>query len=127
MERTLPRFNDNFYVPSSRIDLDDRFSLPYGLRDMRQKEMPGSQGQVSLGGSIAFLLRVLPRFSPPLMHTYLWNTGGDEPRSSLIFCSNEAIFLNDVALNRGQERDKLKGSHMPSNRFIDVRLMLETT
>jgi len=37
----------------------------------------------------------------------------------------QLLFLNDVALNRVQERDKLKGSQMPSNRFIDVRLMIE--
>ncbi len=116
---------DNFSLPSSRIYFDDRFRLPYCLRYIRHKEIPGEQGQVSIGGSRVFLLRVLPGFSPPLRHTPLWNTGGDEPRPYLIFCSNEESFLNAIALHRGQERGQLKGSHMPSNRFIDVRLMME--
>jgi hypothetical protein len=80
-----------------------------------------------MGGSIAFLLRVLPGFSPPLIHTCLWNTGDNEPRLDLSFCSNDDLFLSNVALDRVQERDKRKGTQMPSNRFIDVRLMIEAT
>src|SRR5256885_16811571 len=80
-----------------------------------------------MGGSIAFLLRVLPGFSPSLIHTHLWNTGDNEPRLDLIFCSNDDIFLSNVALDRVQERDKRKGTQRPSNRFRDVRLMIEAT
>ena len=58
---------------------------------------------------------------------HLWNTGGEEPRPSLIFCSNADLFLNDVAFDKVQARDKRKGSAMPSNRFIDVRLRIEAT
>ena len=94
---------------------------------MREKEMPCSQSQGSLGGSIAFLLRVLPGLSPPFIDTCLWNTGGDEPSLSLIFCSNEDIFLNDIALASVQETGKLNWRQTPSNCFIDVRLMIEAT
>ena len=94
---------------------------------MRKKEIPGSQGQVSLGGSIAFLLRVLPGFAPPLIHTRLWNTADHEPRLDLSLCANDDILLSHVALDRVKESDKRKGPHMPSNRFIEVRLMLEAT
>jgi len=97
------------------------------MRDIRHTEMPCEQGQVSLGGSIAFLLRVLPGFAPPLMHTPRWNTGDDEPRPALIFGSHDDSFLSHVALDSVQERDKLKGSPMPSNHFIDGRLMIEAT
>jgi hypothetical protein len=80
-----------------------------------------------MGGSIAFLLRVLPGFSPPLIDTQFWNTGAKEPRLDLIFCSTDEIFLSNVALDRVQERDKRKGTQMSSNRFIDVRLLIEAT
>jgi len=80
-----------------------------------------------MGGSRAFLLRVLPGFSPPLMHTCLWNTGDHEPRLALSLCSNDDLLLSHVALDRVQERDKRKGTQMPSNRVIDVRLRIEAT
>src|SRR6266436_9811443 len=127
MQITLPRFKDHFDLPTYRIHFDDCFSLPYGLRDIRDTEIPGSQSQVSLGRSIAFLLRVLPGFSPPFIDTCLWNTGGDEPSLYLIFCSNEDIFLNDIALDSLQETGKLNWRQTPSNCFIDVRLMIEAT
>src|SRR5882724_3271550 len=127
MQTTLPRFKDNFDLPAYRIPFDDCCSLPYGLRYIRDKEMPCSQSQVSLGGSIAFLLRVLAGFSPPFIDTCLWNTGGDEPSLSLIFCSNDDIFLNDIALDSLQETGKLNWRQTPSYCFIDVRLMIEAT
>ena len=89
--------------------------------------MPGSQGQVSMGGSIALLLRVLPGFSPPFVHAHRWNTGDNEPRRALIVCSTDDSVLSHVALDSVQARDKRQGPQRPSNRFIDVRLLIAAT
>jgi hypothetical protein len=45
----------------------------------------------------------------------------------MIFCSNEDMFLNDIALYSFQDTGKRNWSQTPSNHFIDVRLMSEAT
>ena len=63
---------------------------------------------------------------PPFIDTCLWNTGGDEPSLYLIFCSNEDIFLNDIALDSLQETGKLNWRQPPSNCFIaDIEQVCE--
>ena len=127
MQITLPRLHDAFALPASRLYLDDRFSLPDGLRDLRDKAIPGSPGQVSLGGRRAFLLRVLPGFSPSLMHPHLGHPGDKEPRRDRSFCAHAELLLSHGVLDRVPERAKRTGTHMPSNRFRAVRLRLEAT
>ena len=92
---------------------------------MGDKAMPCEQSQGSLGGSVAFLLRVLPGFSPPCIDPCLWNTGGDEPSLSLRFGSNDDIFLKAMALDSVQETGKRHWSQTPSHCVIAVRLMRE--
>src|SRR5713101_3834431 len=99
MQITLPRFKDQFDVPTERIGFEDGFHLPYRVRDIGDKKVPCQQCQVSFGWCIPFLLGFLVCVASSFIHNGLWYTRGKETTRYPLFCPEEHWYLNTVVRN----------------------------
>ena len=129
MEVALPGLKNAFDLPAKRVHLEDRCRLPDRRWHIRNKEVPGHQGQMGLRRGGAFFLGVFPGDPSSCSDDRLGHTHGNEPCGDVRCGSDGDGFLEaeERRRNRQEELRQLHRAHSASNRFIHVGLMMEAT
>ena len=127
MQRTLPGLKNERNVPAHRRDLDDHGGLPYRVRHSGEKEAPRHQGELGVGGRVAFCLRVLPRPSPACIHDGFWDTRGNQPRRDTLLGPQENRALQAIPFDRGEPTSHGQRLPLTASGGQEGGLMIEPT
>src|SRR5262245_8230790 len=125
MQIALPRFKYEFDLPANGICLDHCCRLPKLGRDIADKEVPCQQVQMGFGWYVAFFLGLLLCNSPPFVDDGLWHTHCYKTRWHQLFCPNEDVSLDEIALDGLEYLSQLNGLPPIGTRGKDGGLMIE--
>src|SRR5215475_1361798 len=127
MQITLPRFKDQFNLPTERIGFEDGFQLPYRVRDIGDKKVPCQQDQMSFGWGIAFLLGLFVGVASSFIHNGLWDTRGQKTTSDPLFGPEKNQCLITGGRNGSEKRGQSQRLQTLRLHMQDGCLMIEST